>query len=41
MSGITVIVIPTWALWIAIALAAINIAQHLWKIVLLRRKDTP
>jgi hypothetical protein len=41
MSGITVIVIPTWAIWIVIALAVINIAQHLWKIVLLRRKAKP
>ena len=38
MSGITVIVVPTWAVWIFTALAAVNIAQHVWKIVLLKRQ---
>ena len=38
MSGITVIVVPTWAVWIFTALAVVNIVQHVWKIVLLRKQ---
>ena len=38
MSGITVIVVPTWAVWIFTALAVVNIVQHAWKIVLLKRQ---
>jgi len=38
MSGITVIVVPTWAVWIFTALAVVNIVQHVWKIVLLKRQ---
>ena len=38
MSGITVIVVPTWAVWIFTALAVVNIVQHIWKIVLLKRQ---
>jgi hypothetical protein len=38
MSGITVIVVPTWAVWIFTALAVVNIVQHIWKIVLLKKQ---
>ena len=44
MSGITVIVVPTWGVWLFAGIAAVNIAQHLWKIRLLRklaRSETP
>ena len=44
MSGITVIVVPTWAVWLFVGFAVANIAQHLWKIALLRkqaRHETP
>ena len=37
MSGITVIVVPTWAVWLFVGFAVVNIAQHLWKIALLRK----
>ncbi len=37
MSGITVVVVPTWAIWIFVALGVLNIAQHLWKLWLLRK----
>ena len=36
MSDITVIVVPTWAVWIFAALAVVNIVQHVWKMVLLK-----
>ena len=32
------IVVPTWAVWIFTALAVVNIVQHIWKIVLLKRQ---
>ena len=35
MSGITVIVVPTWAVWLFVGIALANIAQHVWKLVLL------
>jgi hypothetical protein len=38
MNGITVIVVPTWAVWAFIGFAVANIAQHLWKIALLRKQ---
>lgn len=38
MSGITVIVVPTWAVWLFVGFAVVNIAQHLWKIALLRKQ---
>ena len=38
MSGITVIVVPTWAVWLFVGFAVANIAQHLWKIALLRKQ---
>ena len=38
MSGITVIVVPTWAVWLLVGFAVLNIAQHLWKIALLRKQ---
>ena len=44
MSGITVIVVPTWGVWLFAGIAAVNIAQYLWKIRLLRklaRSETP
>ena len=34
VSGITVIVVPTWAVWLFVGFAVSNIAQHLWKIAL-------
>ena len=37
MSGITVIVVPTWAVWLFAGFAVVNIAQHVWKIVLMKR----
>ena len=37
MSGITVVVVPTWAVWIFVALGVLNIAQHIWKLWLLRK----
>ena len=37
MSGISVFVVPTWAVWIFVALCVVNIAQHLWKLWLLRK----
>lgn len=39
MSGITVIVVPTWAVWMFAALAVVNIVQHVWKIVLMKRLE--
>lgn len=39
MSGITVIVVPTWAVWMFIAFGAVNIAQSIYKIVLMRRQE--
>jgi biopolymer transport protein ExbB/TolQ len=44
MSGITVVVVPTWAIWIFVVLGVLNIAQHLWKLWLLRKieqRETP
>ena len=44
MSGITVIVVPTWGVWLFDGIAVVNIAQYLWKIRLLRklaRSETP
>ena len=38
MSGITVIVVPTWAVWLFAGFAVVNIVQHVWKIVLLKRQ---
>lgn len=38
MNGITVFVVPTWAIFIFVGLAVANIVQHVWKIVLLRRQ---
>ena len=37
MSGITVIVVPTWGVWLFAGIAVVNIAQYLWKIALLRK----
>lgn len=34
MSGITVIVVPTWAVWLFVGFGVMNIAQQLWKIAL-------
>ena len=39
MSGITVIVVPTWAVWLFAGFAVVNIAQHVWKIVLMKRLE--
>lgn len=39
MDGITVIVVPTWAVWLFVGLTVVNIAMHLWKIALLRKRD--
>ena len=39
MSGITVIVVPTWAVWLVVGLAVVNLAQHVWKIVLMKRLE--
>ena len=38
MGGITVIVVPTWAVWLFAGFAVVNIAQHVWKIVLLKKQ---
>jgi hypothetical protein len=38
MSGITVIVVPTWAVWLFVGFAVANIVQHVWKIVLLKKQ---
>ena len=38
MSGITVVVVPTWAIWVFVGLAVANIVQHVWKIVLIKRQ---
>ena len=38
MSGITVIVVPTWAVWLFVGLAVAKIAQNLWHIALLRKQ---
>lgn len=38
MSGITVIVVPTWAVWLFAGLAVAKIAQNLWHIALLRKQ---
>jgi hypothetical protein len=37
--GITVIIVPTWAIWAFIGFGVANIAQHVWRIVLLRRQE--
>jgi hypothetical protein len=39
VSGITVIVVPTWAVWLIGGLAVANIVMQAYKIVLLRRLD--
>jgi hypothetical protein len=38
VSGITVIVVPTWAVWLFVGFAVVNLAQHIWKIALLRKQ---
>lgn len=39
MDGITVIVVPTWAVWLVGTLAVLKIAQNFWHISRLRKMD--
>ena len=39
MSGITVFVVPTWAVWLFGILATLKIAQNFWHIARLRKLD--
>lgn len=39
MNGITVIVVPTWAVWVVVVLAVLKIAQNFWHISRLRKLD--
>ena len=39
MSGLTVFVVPTWAVWLFGVLAVLKIAQNCWHIARLRKLD--
>jgi heme exporter protein D len=39
MGGITVIVVPTWFVWIIVGIAVAKIAQNCWHSMRLRRMD--
>lgn len=39
VNGITVIVVPTWAVWLVGVLAGLKIAQNFWHIHRLRQLD--
>jgi hypothetical protein len=41
MDGITIVIVPTWAIWIFVALGVANIVQHVIKIRLLKRQASP